>query len=124
MAMDVAAENATELPRLGRPRMKLNVHASQTSMKVNKRSSALPVWESKVTIDERTGSNRGTPSSVDFMQELGAWDRAVATKGIHHPRVRCYGKGAAQRAMTKRANVNLSRQGDGPVLTRKKTSPR
>ena len=28
--MDVAAENATELPRLGRPRMKLNVHASQT----------------------------------------------------------------------------------------------
>src|SRR6267154_1959195 len=35
VAMDVAAENATELPRLGRPRMKLNVHASQTSAKVN-----------------------------------------------------------------------------------------
>ncbi len=28
--MDVAAENATVLPRLGSPRMKLRVHASQT----------------------------------------------------------------------------------------------
>ena len=31
VAMDVAAEKATELPRLGRPRMKLNEHASHTS---------------------------------------------------------------------------------------------
>jgi hypothetical protein len=30
VAMDVAAEKATELPILGRPRKKLNVHASQT----------------------------------------------------------------------------------------------
>ena len=30
VAMDVAAEKATELPRLGKPRMKLNVHASHT----------------------------------------------------------------------------------------------
>ena len=29
--MDVAAANATELPRLGSPRMKLRVHASQTT---------------------------------------------------------------------------------------------
>ena len=31
VAMDVAAANATELPRLGSPRMKLRVHASQTT---------------------------------------------------------------------------------------------
>lgn len=31
VAIDVAAANATELPRLGSPRMKLKVHASQTT---------------------------------------------------------------------------------------------
>ena len=30
MAMDVAAENATELPRLGKPRIKLIVQANHT----------------------------------------------------------------------------------------------
>lgn len=30
VAMDVAAEKATVLPRLGSPRMKLSVHASHT----------------------------------------------------------------------------------------------
>ena len=30
VAILVAAANATELPRLGRPRMKLSVHASHT----------------------------------------------------------------------------------------------
>jgi hypothetical protein len=45
--VDIAAEKATELPRLGKPRMKLNVHESQTSMKA-KKSSVLPIWESKV----------------------------------------------------------------------------
>jgi hypothetical protein len=34
VAMEVAAEKATELPRLGKPRMKLNVHASHTDHKV------------------------------------------------------------------------------------------
>jgi hypothetical protein len=40
--VDIAAEKATELPRLGKPRMKLNVHESQTSMKA-KKSSVLPI---------------------------------------------------------------------------------
>lgn len=31
VAIDVAAEKATALPRLGKPRIKLNVHASQTA---------------------------------------------------------------------------------------------
>ena len=35
VAILVAAENATELPRLGRPRMKLNVHASHTDVRVS-----------------------------------------------------------------------------------------
>src|SRR5579863_5594501 len=36
VAMDVAAEKATELPRLGKPRMKLNIHASQTDHQVRR----------------------------------------------------------------------------------------
>ena len=32
VAIDVAAAKATELPRLGRPSMKLRVHASQTCL--------------------------------------------------------------------------------------------
>ena len=32
VAILVAAENATELPRLGKPRMKLSVQASQTAL--------------------------------------------------------------------------------------------
>jgi hypothetical protein len=36
------------------------------------------------------------------MKELGAWDRAVATKSVHHPRIRCYGNGVARCAMAKR----------------------
>ena len=31
VAIEVAAANATELPRLGKPKMKLRVHASHTS---------------------------------------------------------------------------------------------
>jgi hypothetical protein len=33
VAIEVAAANATELPKLGRPRMKLRVHASHTLKK-------------------------------------------------------------------------------------------
>jgi len=31
VAMEVAAAKATELPKLGKPKIKLSVHASQTS---------------------------------------------------------------------------------------------
>ena len=91
--MDVAAEKATELPRLGKPRMKLNVHASHTGYEG-------PLCPENKGHGERvkggqTGTNRGMPSMVDFVQELGAWDRAVATEGVHHPRIRCYRKGPA-----------------------------
>ena len=103
VAMEVAAENATELPRLGRPRMKLNEHASQTSTKANEKSfSASESGEEKVTMEGRTGSDRGMPSMVDSVQELGAWDRTVTTKSVHHPRIRRYGKGTVHRAMKRR----------------------
>ena len=39
MAIEVAAEKATELPKLGKPRMKLYAHTSQTSMKTNENPS-------------------------------------------------------------------------------------
>ena len=46
--MEVAAAKATLLPKLGKPRMKLNVHASQTEKKVNELSipiHLLRLWE-------------------------------------------------------------------------------
>ena len=76
--------------------------------KANTKSSALPIRESKVTVEGQTGTNRGTPSTVDIMQNLGAWDRAVPTKSVHHPRIRRHGKGAAQRAMAKREREHKS----------------
>ena len=121
--MDVAAENATELPRLGRPRMKLKEHASQTITKPNKESSALLIRESKGSIEGRTGANRRTPSTVNFMQELGARDRAVATKSVHHPRIRRYGKSADQRSIAKHER-EYKAIGRWARLTRRRTSPR
>ena len=55
--------------------------------------------------------NQGTPSTVDFTQELGAWDPAVTSKSVDHRRIRCYGKGAAQRAMAacERENNSIGR---------------
>ena len=32
----------------------------------------------------RTGTNRGAPASVDFVEKLRTWDSAVATKCVHH----------------------------------------
>jgi len=66
--------------------MKLNGYAaSQTNTKANKKSSELPIQESKVTMEGRTGT-------VDLMQELGAWDRAITSKRVHHSQMRRYGK--------------------------------
>jgi hypothetical protein len=40
VAIEVAAEKATELPKLGKPRMKLNAHTSQTGMRQTRILSA------------------------------------------------------------------------------------
>jgi hypothetical protein len=47
-------------------------------MKASKTSSALSIQESKVMAEGQTGTNQGTPSIVDLMQELGAQDEEPA----------------------------------------------
>ena len=80
VAMDVAAEKATELPRLGSARMKLSVQASQTE-KERSSTSAVSGQQSR---GRRTCADRGAPAAVDFVEEARAGDRAVAAEGIHH----------------------------------------
>ncbi len=99
--MEVAAEKATELPKLGKPRMKLNAHTSQTGYEDKRESSVLvPRFRCEI-VKGQTGTNRGAPPMVHFVQELGAWDRTVAAKGVHHPRIRRYRKSPAKRTATK-----------------------
>jgi len=70
VAMDVAAENATELPRLGRPRMKLNVHASHTSTKAQKVFSASYSGEQS----HDGGTNRyESVNAIDGRLYAGTW---------------------------------------------------
>jgi hypothetical protein len=90
VAMDVAAEKATELPRLGKPRIKLNVHASHTDHKVRRFPDS--GYRVRGEGKRRTGTDRGAPPPVDFMQKLGPWDRTVTAKSVHHARIRRYGK--------------------------------
>src|SRR6266849_9554833 len=60
---------ATELLILDR--MELNVHASQICTKANREPSALPIRESKVTVEGPTSTNRErqlvTPSMVSLL---------------------------------------------------------
>jgi hypothetical protein len=100
--MEVAAEKATELPKLGKPRIKLNAHTSQTGMKTNENPQCFcyPRFRYEI-VKGQTGTNRGTPPTVHFVKELGAWDCTVAAKGVHHPRIRCYRKGPAKRTAAK-----------------------
>ena len=55
--LDMEIEKTTELPILNR--MKLNIHASQTSLMANKGPSVLRIRERKVTAEGRIGMNRG-----------------------------------------------------------------
>jgi hypothetical protein len=107
VATDVAAEKATELPKLGRPRMKLNAHTSQTGVKAKANAKkersqrfCCPQFE-RENVNGRTGANWRTPPRVHFVQELGAWDRTVPAKGVHHPRIRCHRKGPIHGATTR-----------------------
>lgn len=65
-------------------------------------------------VKRQTGTDRGTPPTVHFVQELGAWDRTVAAEGVHHSRIRCYRKGPAKRTAKKqkretRINMKVAR---------------
>jgi hypothetical protein len=103
VAIEVAAEKATELPKLGKPRMKLNAHTSQTGMKNNTKTLSCFSYPrfGRETVKGQTGTNRGTPPMVHLVQEPGSWDRTIAAKGVHHPRIRCYRKGPDKRTATK-----------------------
>jgi hypothetical protein len=78
VAMDVAAENATELPRLGKPSMKLNVHASHTGAKGdNKKGSQRFHYffrprQSKVTAKARTNRYE-SGNAIDGLLCAGTW---------------------------------------------------
>ena len=50
-----------------------------------------------MSTDERTCADRGTPASVNFVEEARAGDRAVAAKGIHHARIRRHGESATKK---------------------------
>ena len=122
--MEVAAEKATELPKLGKPRMKLNAHTSQTDMKRNENSQCFCYPRFRYEIVKRqTGTNRGTPPMVHFVQELGAWDRTVAAKGVHHPRIRCYGKCPAKRTAAKQKREYKINMKVSPAVPAKKHRP-
>jgi hypothetical protein len=106
--MAAELEKTTELQRLGKPRIKLNIDENRTSMKANKKSSVLQIRENKVTMEGRTGTNRGTPSMVDITQEIGGRYSTITTKGAHHPRIICYGKGLPSMRQQP-ANVNTDK---------------
>ncbi len=104
VAMDVAAEKATELPRLGRARMKLSVHASHTEKEVTRQLLDCDREGRGGTdgrTDGRTCTDRGVPTSVDFVEEARAGDRAVAAEGIHHARIGRHREGPARKKKKK-----------------------
>jgi hypothetical protein len=78
VAMLVAAEKATELPRLGNPKMKLRVQASHTGGQ----NTNEPKEIHQAIIP--TSSNRRLSLGVDLMEEFMTRDTSVPGKGIHH----------------------------------------
>ena len=90
--MDVAAEKATELPRLGSASKKLSAQASHTKKAAQTVQVVFPSIERER--EARTCADRGAPTSVNFVEKARAGNRAVAAEGIHHSRIRCHGEGA------------------------------
>ena len=83
--MLVAAENATELPKLGRPRTKLKMHASHTVCV----RSVVSVGGSLSTDRDivRTGPHGRLVPFVHLAEERVSWDAAVPREGVHHAAV-------------------------------------
>jgi len=46
-------------------------------------------------VNGRTGTNRAVPPFINLVEELGARDVRIATKGVHHPRIGRHSKGPA-----------------------------
>jgi hypothetical protein len=56
------------------------------------------------------------------MQELGTWVRAITTKGVHHPRIRCYEKMLSSMRQQP-ANVNTDKTEMGLALPGREHRP-
>ena len=85
VAMLVAAENATSLPRLGSPRIKLSVHASQTCQIHHQFSQRILTEETGE--GKRTGANGRLALRVDLVEEAVSGIPAVARERVHHPAI-------------------------------------
>ena len=79
VATDVAAEKATELPRLGKPRMKLNVHASHTGTtpKTNKQKLLSASWFRDRERTNRYGSGNASAGRLC----VGTWSLGSRRRG-------------------------------------------
>ena len=82
VAMEVAAEKATLLPRLGSPRQKLRKQASHTGSF----ESAYSTFRQCRT--GQTCANRRFPSNVDVVEEPVSGDSAISGKGKHLRKVK------------------------------------
>lgn len=81
--MDVAAERATLLPKLGSPSRKLSVQASHT---VDEQRDVTTMVDRR---SERgcTSSNWRSPPVVYLVEESASRHTSVAREGIHHARI-------------------------------------
>lgn len=93
--MDVAAEKATALPRLGRPRMKLSTQASQTDQVLDGRK-----YDNTVKITRLTSADGRLVCGIDLVEELMTRDPAVARERVHHAAVGCDGECPAEKHRT------------------------
>jgi len=76
----VAAEKATELPRLGRASRKLSKQASHTTLSVQ------PDRTIEMAM-QRTSADRRPTLNVNLTKELMSRNTAVSRKRKHHPRI-------------------------------------
>jgi len=86
----VQAENATKPPRLGRPRTKVNVHASQTSMKGNKSLQCVRFGKAKSWRKDEPARIWERHRWSTFCRNLERGIAPSQQKDIHHPRTRCH----------------------------------
>lgn len=76
--MEVAAENATVLPRLGRPRQKLKKHASHTAVR-----SVNGAGPTQIESNKSTCADRRFPLCVDVVEKSVSRDPTVPGKSEH-----------------------------------------
>ena len=100
----MAAEKATELPRLGKPNIKLSVHANHTVYE--DQSPRTFIRLRLICIKQRlTGTYRRSPSLVDLVEECVARNTTVTSKCVHHTRIGCDGEGSVDNGVSKKITL-------------------